>query len=194
MFSEEELQALVSGGRQGLDLADMAAHCQYSGGYHADHPVIREFWAALGGLSPEQQAGFLRFVTSCPRPPLLGFRYLEPPLAIQVGGGGGRGRAWAGVGVGEMGECSSTRRPPASAVASGQRIACPSRAARLPAPLPARACPQMAGSMLDEHATERLPTAATCMNVLKLPPYRTAQQIREKLLYAIECGAGFQLS
>ena len=48
--------------------------------------------------------------------------------------------------------------------------------------------------MLDEHATERLPTAATCMNVLKLPPYRTAQQIREKLLYAIECGAGFQLS
>lgn len=29
---------------------------------------------------------------------------------------------------------------------------------------------------------------------LKLPPYRTAQQIREKLLYAIQSGAGFELS
>ena len=29
---------------------------------------------------------------------------------------------------------------------------------------------------------------------LKLPPYRTAQQIRDKLLYAIQSGAGFELS
>lgn len=65
----------------------------------------------------------------------------------------------------------------------------PTRRASTPTP-----CLQMAGSMLDERATERLPTAATCMNVLKLPPYRTAQQTRDKLLYAIDCGAGFQLS
>ena len=32
------------------------------------------------------------------------------------------------------------------------------------------------------------------MNLLKLPPYRTAQQIREKLVYAIESGSGFELS
>ena len=56
------------------------------------------------------------------------------------------------------------------------------------------ACLQLAGSMLDEHAPDRLPTAATCVNLLKLPPYRTAQQIREKLLYAVESGAGFELS
>ncbi|PRW45057.1 E3 ubiquitin- ligase UPL6 [Chlorella sorokiniana] len=135
MFNEEELQMLISGGQQGLDIADMRAHVQYSGGYHEEHPVILEFWRALATFSPQEQADFLRFVTSCPRPPLLGFRYLEPPLAIQL-----------------------------------------------------------AGSMLDEQATERLPTAATCMNVLKLPPYRTAQQIREKLLYAIQSGAGFELS
>ena len=53
---------------------------------------------------------------------------------------------------------------------------------------------QLAGSMLDERAADRLPTAATCMNLLKLPPYRTPQQIREKLLLAIESGAGFDLS
>jgi ubiquitin-protein ligase E3 C len=106
MFNEEELQMLISGGQQGLDIADMRAHVQYSGGYHEEHPVILEFWRALATFSPQEQADFLRFVTSCPRPPLLGFRYLEPPLAIQL-----------------------------------------------------------AGSMLDEQATERLPTAATCMNV-----------------------------
>jgi ubiquitin-protein ligase E3 C len=40
----------------------------------------------------------------------------------------------------------------------------------------------------------RLPTAATCMNLLKLPPYKTKEAIREKLLYAITSGSGFDLS
>ena len=102
-FSSPPLpQMLISGGQQGLDIADMAAHVQYSGGYHAEHPVIQEFWKALATFSPREQADFLRFVTSCPRPPLLGFKYVEPPLAIQVGGGcwlmllGGRAGRQAG--------------------------------------------------------------------------------------------------
>lgn len=78
-------QMLISGGQQGLDIADMRAHCQYSGGYHEEHPVVAAFWAALATFTPDEQAAFLRFVTSCPRPPLLGFKYLEPPLGIQVG-------------------------------------------------------------------------------------------------------------
>jgi ubiquitin-protein ligase E3 C len=57
-----------------------------------------------------------------------------------------------------------------------------------------RMCVQMSGGMLQPGATERLPTAATCMNLLKLPPYRTVKQMREKLLYAISAGAGFELS
>ena len=32
---------LISGGQQGLDVADMRAHTQYSGGYHEEHPVIQ---------------------------------------------------------------------------------------------------------------------------------------------------------
>ena len=36
--------------------------------------MIVEFWRALATFSPQEQADFLRFVTSCPRPPLLGFR------------------------------------------------------------------------------------------------------------------------
>ena len=40
----------------------------------------------------------------------------------------------------------------------------------------------------------RLPTAATCMNLLKLPPYESLEVLRERLTYAIEAGAGFELS
>ena len=89
----------------------------------------------LEGFTAEQQAAWLRFVTACSRPPLLGFAYLEPPL-----------------------------------------------------------CVAMAGSSLDPAAAERLPTAATCMNLLKLPPYQSTTMIREKILYAIGNVAGFDLS
>ncbi len=38
-------QALIGGGdHQGLDIADMKRHVNYAGGYHEDHPVIKEFW------------------------------------------------------------------------------------------------------------------------------------------------------
>ena len=41
---------------------------------------------------------------------------------------------------------------------------------------------------------QRLPTASTCFNTLKLPNFKTAQGMREKLLTAINSGAGFELS
>jgi ubiquitin-protein ligase E3 C len=40
----------------------------------------------------------------------------------------------------------------------------------------------------------RLPTAATCMNLLKLPVYTDYETLREKLLYAISASSGFELS
>ena len=40
----------------------------------------------------------------------------------------------------------------------------------------------------------RLPTSSTCMNLLKLPKYTSKEQLREKLLYAIESATGFELS
>jgi len=40
----------------------------------------------------------------------------------------------------------------------------------------------------------RLPTSATCMHLLKLPNYRSKEILRSKLLYAVEAGAGFELS
>eukprot|EP00550_Attheya_septentrionalis_P004711 CAMPEP_0198293348 /NCGR_PEP_ID=MMETSP1449-20131203/16620_1 /TAXON_ID=420275 /ORGANISM="Attheya septentrionalis, Strain CCMP2084" /LENGTH=1294 /DNA_ID=CAMNT_0043992895 /DNA_START=157 /DNA_END=4041 /DNA_ORIENTATION=- len=43
-------------------------------------------------------------------------------------------------------------------------------------------------------AAVKLPTSSTCMNLLKLPDYKTKQTLKDKLLYAIEAGAGFELT
>jgi ubiquitin-protein ligase E3 C len=40
----------------------------------------------------------------------------------------------------------------------------------------------------------RLPSAATCMNLLKLPQYDSLEVLKEKLLYAIRSKSGFELS
>jgi hypothetical protein len=41
---------------------------------------------------------------------------------------------------------------------------------------------------------DALPSASTCFNMLKLPPYATKRTLRQKLLLSIESGAGFELS
>jgi ubiquitin-protein ligase E3 B len=43
-------------------------------------------------------------------------------------------------------------------------------------------------------ATERLPSASTCFNVLKLPNYKRSATMKAKVKYAVTSGAGFELS
>lgn len=45
-----------------------------AGGYTATHPVIQTFWEVVEGFSEEEKRKLLKFVTSCSRPPLLGFK------------------------------------------------------------------------------------------------------------------------
>ena len=40
----------------------------------------------------------------------------------------------------------------------------------------------------------RLPSASTCFNLLKLPQYASRSILRSKLLMAIESGSGFEMS
>ncbi|KAG4381383.1 hypothetical protein GLYMA_15G137000v4 [Glycine max] len=135
MFNEHELQLLISGSLDSLDVDDLRQHTNYAGGYHSDHHVIEMFWEVLKGFSLENKKKFLKFVTGCSRGPLLGFQYLEPLFCIQ-----------------------------------------------------------RAGSNDPDEALDRLPTSATCMNLLKLPPYKSKEQLETKLLYAINADAGFDLS
>lgn len=131
LFDHGELQTLISGAPIPVDVADLRAHTKYSGGYSEDHPVMEMFWQVAAALTDRQKTQLLKFVTSCSRPPLLGFRELYPPFCIHSAGA-------------------------------------------------------------DE--ADRLPSASTCMNLLKLPEYSDQETLARKLTYAIESGAGFELS
>uniref|UniRef100_A0A669E4T7 Ubiquitin-protein ligase E3C n=1 Tax=Oreochromis niloticus TaxID=8128 RepID=A0A669E4T7_ORENI len=130
MFDQQEIQVLISGAHVPICLDDLKNFTNYSGGYSATHPVIQIFWEVVEGFTDEEKRKLLKFVTSCSRPPLLGFKELYPAFCIHNG-----------------------------------------------------------GTDLD-----RLPTASTCMNLLKLPEFCDQHLMRNKLLYAIESSSGFELS
>ncbi|KAG2359437.1 HECT-domain-containing protein [Suillus spraguei] len=86
MFNQQELQILLGGVNAPVDIQDLRAHTQYGGLYDNEEPTIQTFWKVLEGFDQEQRRLFLRFVTSCSRPPLLGFRQLNPLFAIRDAG------------------------------------------------------------------------------------------------------------
>lgn len=133
IFNEPELQVLISGASDGkIDVEDMRANTHYTGGFTSIDRNVSRFWSVFSSMSSNQQANLLRFVTSCERPPPLGFATLTPPFTIQ-------------------------------------RV----------------------GIMRDG---DKLPSASTCFNILKLPTYSSEKVMKERLIYAIESGAGFELS
>jgi ubiquitin-protein ligase E3 C len=85
LFSAYELQKLISGDDtvRGIDVANLKESMQYAGGYHPSQQIIHWFWEVIEEFTPDQQRQFLRFMTSCSRQPLLGFRALEPAPCIQ---------------------------------------------------------------------------------------------------------------
>ena len=62
----------------GFDVEDLRANCVFDGGYNATSRTVCLLWKVLKSFSPEERGQFLQFVTGCPRPPLLGFRYMHP--------------------------------------------------------------------------------------------------------------------
>ncbi|XP_008333613.1 ubiquitin-protein ligase E3B-like isoform X1 [Cynoglossus semilaevis] len=83
-FSTPEVQRLVSGDNAEIDLDDLKKHTVYYGGFHSSHRVIIWLWDILSSdFNAYEIAMFLKFVTSCSRPPLLGFAYLKPPFSIR---------------------------------------------------------------------------------------------------------------
>ncbi|KIV83764.1 hypothetical protein PV11_05759 [Exophiala sideris] len=135
MFNQKELQKLVGGDSTELDIADLRRNTQYGGVYSIgddglEHPTVQLFWKALQEMDEGDRRKVLKFVTSTPRAPLLGFSHLNPKFSIR-------------------------------------------------------------DSSDDQ---DRLPSTSTCVNLLKLPRYGDLRTMREKLLYAVNAGAGFDLS
>ncbi|MGH0146443.1 UNVERIFIED_CONTAM: hypothetical protein FKN15_008275 [Acipenser sinensis] len=84
VFSTPEVQRLVSGDNAEIDLEDLKKHTVYYGGFHSSHRVIIWLWDIMANdFTSDERAMFLKFVTSCSRPPLLGFAYLKPPFSIR---------------------------------------------------------------------------------------------------------------
>ena len=135
MFNQSELQTLVGGAQAEIDVEDLRRNTVYGGTYSIgtdglEHPSVQLFWKVLQKFPDADRRAVLKFVTSTPRGPLLGFGSLNPRFSIRD---------------------------------SGQ----------------------------DEN---RFPTTSTCVNLLKLPMYQTERALREKLLAAVNSGAGFDLS
>ncbi|KAF8149186.1 hypothetical protein B0H34DRAFT_863172 [Crassisporium funariophilum] len=86
MFNQQEVQLLIGGVNTPIDIADLQQHTNYGGLYDAHHPTIQMFWNIVNSLNPEQKRSLLRFVTSCSRPPLLGFKELVPNFSIRDAG------------------------------------------------------------------------------------------------------------
>lgn len=135
MFNQKELQKLVGGDNSELDIADLRRNTLYGGLYvigddGLEHPTVELFWKAMQEMDDADRRKVLKFVTSTPRAPLLGFGNLNPKFSIR--------------------DSSSDQT--------------------------------------------RLPSTSTCVNLLKLPRYGDLSTMKDKLLYAANSGAGFDLS
>ena len=86
MFNQQEAQILIGGANTPIDLVDLQQHTSYGGFFDPDHPTIVLFWKVVESFDQEQRKGLLRFVTSCSRPPLLGFQELVPNFSIRNAG------------------------------------------------------------------------------------------------------------
>lgn len=84
LFAAHELQKIISGDDRGLNVASLKVTMQYAAGYHPSQPIIQWFWEIVeNDLSQDQQCKLLKFMTSCSRQPLLGFKSLEPAPCVQ---------------------------------------------------------------------------------------------------------------
>lgn len=81
-FYPNEIQLLVSGGTNDIDFGDLRNHTQMHGWTDSDAEYVEYFWAFLTSLSSAQKAKFLQFCTGTTKPPLLGFRYLQPNFGV----------------------------------------------------------------------------------------------------------------
>lgn len=92
MFNQTELQTLIGGAGGGIDIEDLRRHTTYGGLYvigddGEEHSTVKMFWDVMKGFEEGERRKVLKFVTSTPRGPLLGFGVLEPRFCIRDSGG-----------------------------------------------------------------------------------------------------------
>lgn len=84
LFSPSEMQKLISGDNGEVNVRELRRYTQYYGGFHDKHRVINWFWDVLENeFNANEKKMFLKFVTACSKPPLMGFAHLRPPFSIR---------------------------------------------------------------------------------------------------------------
>ncbi|KAH8741136.1 hypothetical protein FG386_001263 [Cryptosporidium ryanae] len=83
LFLPYEIQSLISGVYQKIDVVNLKKYTTYTG-YLETSPQITWFWDILEEFNVEEQSEFLLFVTASRKAPLLGFQYLNPNFGIQI--------------------------------------------------------------------------------------------------------------
>lgn len=131
LFTEEEIQKLISGTTAYIDVEEWKRCTKYIGGFDSKSKMIRMFWNVVAKLTEKEKSLLLQFVTSCPRQPLMGFKYMDPPFTI---------------------------------------------------------------SKVEAPADEKLPSASTCFNILRLPYYSSEKSMHEKLMLAVKSNSGFEMA
>lgn len=175
-----------------VDIDDLRANTVYSGGFRKDSKTVTMFWDVVRGFNEEDRRALLKFVTSCSRPPLQGFRHLHPAFTIHKARGSLR-KEEAPVGLrGAMldGRVQNAKLPPQLLT----ELACVSSSIARIVAVAQVDCEASPWAQFVGQDVERLPSASTCFCTLKLPNYRRAATMREKLMMAIKSGAGFDLS
>ncbi|OHF00227.1 HECT-domain-containing protein [Colletotrichum orchidophilum] len=91
MFNQNELQRLVGGDSSEIDIEDLRQNTVYSGLYEVgddglEHTTVQLFWKVMANFSDRERRDVLKYVTSTPRAPLLGFSQLSPRFSIRDGG------------------------------------------------------------------------------------------------------------
>lgn len=91
MFNRAELQTLIGGASARIDVDDLRRNTQYGGTYVVgddgeEHPTVKMFWRILEQWGEVERRALLKFVTSTPRAPLLGFAALRPSFSIRDSG------------------------------------------------------------------------------------------------------------
>ncbi len=74
IFNDRELNMLMSGASKSFDAKDLASHSTYKNGFSSSTKQVKWFWKLVEkGMNDDDRSKLLKFVTSCPRAPLMGF-------------------------------------------------------------------------------------------------------------------------
>lgn len=82
LFTEDEIQKLISGTSSTIDVEEWKKCTRYIGGFRPESKMVKMFWKVVTQMSEKEKSLLLQFVTSCPRQPLMGFKYMDPPFTI----------------------------------------------------------------------------------------------------------------